>query len=205
MIEIQDRQFELQAADPSGGFVEGIINAGDSENWGLEAELFWHLSDNWTMQLGAGFLDAEWDSGTFSPVSGQDISGQTPPNTADFSGVAALEYSNDLSANTRLFGRAQMSHTGDASTNAQFFDAPGDDFPIWENDSFTVVDLGAGIEWNNWTFDVFVENLLDEEYYVDAQEFPNFAGAARPGAPGAIVIGTLEQPRRVILSARLQF
>jgi outer membrane receptor protein involved in Fe transport len=205
LIDYEDRQFELQAADPSGGFVEGIVNAGDSENWGFEGDLLWSLGEDWTLQLGFGFVDAEWDSGTISPVSGADIGGETPPNTADFSGVAALEYSSDLNADMRIFGRAQVSYTDDAATNAQFFDSPGDDFPAWDNDSFTVVDLNVGLEWKNWTFDVFVQNLFDEEYYVDAQEFPNFAGSARPGSPGAIVIGTLEQPRRVIVSARLDF
>ena len=205
LIDYKDRQFELQAADPSGGFVEGIVNAGDSENWGFEGDLLWSLDDNWTLQLGFGYVDAEWDGGTVSPISGADISGETPPNTADFSGVAALDYSTDINADMRAFGRVQLSHTGDAATNAQFSDAPGDDFPTWENESFTVVDLNVGLEWKDWTFDLNVENLFDEEYYVDAQEFPNFAGAARPGAPGSIVIGTLEQPRRVVLSARLDF
>ena len=172
LIDYEDRQFELQAADPSGGFVEGIINVGDSENWGFEGDLLWYLHENWTAQLGFGYVDAEWDSGTISTINGADIGGETPPNTADFSGVAALDYSNELNSDMRLFGRAQLSYTDDAATNAQFFDTPGDDFPAWDNDSFTVVDLGLGLEWNDWTFDIFVENLFDEDYYVDAQEFP---------------------------------
>lgn len=205
-IDYNDRQFELQENDPvTGGFTEGIINAGDSEQIGFEATLLAYLSDEWTLSLGVGFVDAEWDSGTISPVNGADISGQTPPNTADFSGVAALDYSRSMADNSRVFGRLQVRNKSDASTNAQFFDAPGDDFPFWDNPGFTVVDLNVGYEMNNWTFDLFVENVFDEEYYIDVQEFPNFGGAARPGSPGLIIIGTLEQPRRIILSARYAF
>ena len=55
---------------------------------------------------------------------------------------------------------------------------------------------GAGVEWNNWEIGIHVENLFDEDYYIDVQEFPNFAGSALPSGQGAIIIGTLEQPRR---------
>ena len=84
-------------------------------------------------------------------------------------------------------------------------DTPGDDFPIWENPDFTVVDLGAGVEWNNWEIGIHVENLFDEDYYIDVQEFPNFAGSALPSGQGAIIIGTLEQPRRVVGSVQYHF
>lgn len=204
-IDYRDRQFELQASDPSGGFVEGIINAGDSEHVGFEMDIQAYLSDAWTGSLSLGYVDAEWDDGTVSPVSGIDISGETPPNTADFSGVAALDYSQELSGDRRIFGRVQVRYKSESSTNSQFFDVPGDAFPRWDNPSFTVVDISAGFEWRNWTFDLYIENVFDEDYYIDVQEFPNFAGSSIPSNQGSVVIGTLEQTRRAILSARYSF
>jgi outer membrane receptor protein involved in Fe transport len=206
LIDYEKRQFELQTVDPmTGGVIEGIVNVGDSENWGLEADLVWSVHDNWTLSAGFGWVEAEWDNGTISPVTGADLSGQTPPNTSDWSGVAAVDYSRKLNADTHLFGRLQVRHKAEASTNAQFFDAPGDDFPFWTNPDFTVIDLNLGVGWQNWEFAIQVENLTDEDYYIDAQEFPNFAGTARPTAPGAIIIGTLEQPRRVVGSIQFRF
>ena len=207
LIDYEDRQFELQTDDPTTGTViEGIVNVGDSENWGLEADLVWSVHDNWTLSAGFGWVEAEWDNGTVSPVTGADLSGQTPPNTSDWSGVAAVDYSRKLNADTHLFGRLQVRHKAEASTNAQFFDAPGDDFPFWTNPDFTVIDLNLGVGWQNWEFAIQVENLTDEDYYIDAQEFPNFAGTARPTAPGGlIIIGTLEQPRRVVGSIQFRF
>ncbi len=206
LIDYEDRQFELQTQDPiTDAVIEGIINAGDSEQWGLEGDLVWSVHENWTLSAGFGYVDAEWDGGTVSPITGADLSGQTPPNTADWSTTAALDYNGELNADTRLFGRLQLRYKGDAATNAQFFDAPGDDFPFWDNPDFTVVDLGVGVEWQNWEFGIHVENLFDEDYYIDVQEFPNFAGSALAGSPGAIIIGTLEQPRRVVGSVQYRF
>ena len=98
-----------------------------------------------------------------------------------------------------------MRYKGEATTNSQFFDFAGDDFPFWDNPSFTVVDLGVGMAWHNWEFGIHVENLFDEDYYIDVQEFGNFAGAARAGSPGMLIIGTLEQPRRVVGSVQYRF
>ena len=46
------------------------------------------------------------------------------------------------------------------------------------------MDLGAGVEWNNWEFGIHIENLFDEDYYIDVQEFPNFAGSSVAERPG---------------------
>ncbi len=107
--------------------------------------------------------------------------------------------------NMRLFSRIQLRYKNDSSTNAQFFDLMGDDFPSWENPSFTVVDMNVGLSWKQWEISVNVENLFDEQYYIDAQELPNFAGSAVPGSPLLIIIGSLEQPRRIDVSLRYNF
>ena len=205
-IDYEDRQFELQTEDPATGTViEGIINAGSSEQWGLEGDMVLSVHEDWTLSAGFGYVDAEWDSGTVSPLTGTDISGMTPPNTVNWSATAALDYDQQLNNDTRLFGRLQLRYKGDATTDAQFKDAPGDDFPFWENPSFVIVDIGGGVEWNNWEFGIHVENVFDEDYYIDVQEFPNFAGSALPTAPELIIIGTLEQPRRVVGSVQYHF
>lgn len=204
-IDYKDRQFELQAADPSGGFVEGIINAGDSEQFGFEADMQLVINDYWQLSTGLGYVNAEWVDGTISPVSGADLSGMTPPNTADWSATTALDYTQDVGVESAIFARVQLRYKSDSATNSQFADTPGDAFPAWDNPAFTVVDVSLGFEWRNWTFDLYVENVLDEEYYIDVQEFPNFAGSALATVQDAVVIGTLEQPRRAVLSAKYTF
>ncbi|WP_425409345.1 TonB-dependent receptor [Hyphococcus sp.] len=204
-IDYKDRQFELQTTDPSGNPIEGILNVGSSRHVGFETDITWRFADDFTFTGGVGFVDAEWKDGTISPVTTLDISGQQPPNTAKWSATAAIDYSRPISSRAEIFGRAQMRYKGESSTNSQFFDAPGDEFPAFTNPSFTVLDLSAGVRIGRVTVDLNVENVTDERYYIDVQEFPNFAGAALPGAPGQIIIGTLEQPRRVIGTVSVEF
>ena len=204
-IDYNDRQFELQATDPAGGFVEGIVNVGDSTQRGFEADMTWLLTDDWTLSGGIGYLDAEWDDGTVSPVTGTDLSGEQPPNATKWSASGALEYSRPIADNSEIFARLQARYKGDSTTNSSFFDAPGDAFALFENPSFTVVDISAGYRFGNVTLDAYVENVFDEEYYIDVQEFPNFAGALVAGAPAQIIIGSLEQPRRFIASIKVEF
>ncbi len=204
-IDYKDRQFELQATDPAGGFVEGIVNIGDSEQWGLEADMLLAIGENWTASVGLGYVNAEWKDGVVSSITGADLSGETPPNTAEFSATTALDYVRNLDNGMRFTARAQVRYKGDAASNAQFFDVPGDDFPFWENQSFTVVDLGASLAWDAWELRLHVENIFDEEYYIDAQEFPNFAGTSVEPVYGSIIIGSLEQPRRAVASIRYAF
>lgn len=196
LVEYDDRQFELQVEDPNGqGIVEGIINAGDSRQWGIEADIQYRLHENWTLHGGIGHLDAEWQSGTVSPINNADLSGRTPPQSPEWSGIAALSYNQDLDRDRQIFGRLQVQYKGEVTTNSQFLDVAGDDFGIWDNPSYTVVDLNLGMMWSNWELNLLVENLFDEDYYVDAQEFPNFAAAFIPQS--TIIIGTVERKRRI--------
>lgn len=204
-IDYRDRQFELQATDPSGGFVEAVVNVGDSRQRGVEADFTWRVADNWTLSGGGGYLDAKWKNGTLSPVTGRDLSGVQPPNVSKWSASGAIEYEGSIGNDNEFYLRAQGRYKGKSSTNAQFFDAPGDDYPIFSNPAYFLVDLSAGLEVGRFKFGVNVENLFDKRFYNDVQEFPNFAGGALPGAPGQIIIGTLGQVRRVTGSVSLRF
>ena len=206
-LHYKDRQIELQDTAPDGSVIEGIVNAGDSRQWGWEGDAQLLLAPGLTFSAGYGYLDADWKTEASSAINGASLSGLTPPNTADWGASYALDYDGDLGGDTRLFGRIQVRQKGDATTNSQFFDVPGDDFPAFENDGFTVTDFHVGLGFQNIEIGVSVENVFDEEYYVDVQEFPNFAGAfVTPAVPGGqIIIGTLEQTRRVVGWVEVEF
>ncbi|MDA0796951.1 MAG: TonB-dependent receptor [Proteobacteria bacterium] len=205
MVDYDDRQFELQEADPSGGFVEGIVNVGDSKQSGFEFDVKLNIGSYLTASIGAGYVVAKWDDGVVSPSNGLSIAGQRPPNIAELSTTLALDYEREIASGVTFSTQTQIRYKSNASSNAQFFDAPGDDFPFWKNPGFTVVDLGAALEWDSFELRLHIENVFDEVYYIDVQEFPNFAGSALSGTPGSIIIGSLEQPRRAVASLRYTF
>jgi len=204
-IDYRDRQFELQAADPTtGGFVEAIVNVGDSTQKGIEFDFTWVLTDGLTFSGGAGWIDAEWKNGVVSPVTGRSLAGMRPPNLSAFSASGALEYEGDIGSG-EFFIRTQGRYKGASSTNSQFFDTPGDAFAAFDNPAFFVADASLGVEFGAIKAGLTLENLFDERYFNDVQEFPNFAGSLNPGEPGNIVIGTLGQVRRLIGSVSLRF
>ncbi|MDA0915551.1 MAG: TonB-dependent receptor [Proteobacteria bacterium] len=204
-IDYKNRQFELQTVDPATDTpVEGIVNVGDSTQMGVEVDFVWQLSDNVTLSGGAGYIDAEWDDGVVSPVSGLDLGGIQPPNVSKWSATGALDYEGDL-VSGEFFVRAQARYKGKSSTNAQFFDVPGDDYPIFDNPSYFVFDLAAGIEFGRLSIGARAENIFDKKYFNDVQEFPNFAGTLNAGEPGQIIIGTLGQAQRFIMSVGYEF
>ena len=205
-IDYEDRQFELQATDVNTGTpVEGIINVGDSKQRGFETDIAMALSENWTVGLGLGYVDSDWDDDVVSPITDRSLAGETPPNTSDWGATASADYIRQTESGLSISGRLDVRYKGDAATNAQFFDAVGDGFPIWDNPSFAVVNASVGIAGESWEVRLYVENLFDENYYIDVQEFPNFAGTAIAGAPADIIIGTLEQPRRAKISLKYLF
>lgn len=203
LIDYEDRQFELQVRDPiTGDFVEGIINAGDSQQWGFEGELQWQLHENWILSGGFGYLNAEWENGTISPMNNADLSGLTPNHSPEWTGTTALSYDRNLNMDKKVFGRIQMKYKGDVTTNSQFLDTPGDDFPEWNNPSFTVLDLSLGMSWRTWELSLLLENILDEDYYIDSGEFPNFNPVI---AQSAVIASTVERPRRLMATLRHEF
>jgi iron complex outermembrane recepter protein len=193
LIDYDKRQFELQAADPvTGDFVEGIVNAGDSTQYGVEVDLAWQVTGGLRLSLGGGYVDAEWDSGTIL-ADGTDLSGLTPPYVKDFTAVIAADYDRELASGLNLFARAQVSYNGSFEVDLG---------NTVENPSFTVASLRVGVGSDRWELSAGIENLFDEEYYTDATVFPNF----NPLVPlDTIIIGTLGQPRLFTAAIKVMF
>lgn len=176
----------------TGDFVEGIVNAGDSTQYGLEFDLGWQMSEAWRLSIGAGYVDAEWDSGTIL-ADGTNLSGLTPPYVKDLTAVIAADYDRELASGLRMFARGQLSYNGSFEVDL------GNSV---ENPDFTVASIRVGIGSDRWEFSAGVENLFDEEYYTDATLFPNF----NPLVPqDAIIIGTLGQPRLLTAAFKVMF
>lgn len=192
-VDYRDRQFELQTTDPvTGNIVEGILNAGDSSQYGAEIDLTYQATDNLTISLGAGMVDAEWDNGTVLD-DGTDLSGLTPPFMTENSMTLAADYERPLAGDWSFIGRIQFTHIGEFETDL------GNNF---QNPSYDLVSLRAGIARENWEIAVNVENLFDEEYYSDTTLFPNF----NPLIPQpSLIIGTLGQLQLVTVSVSVNF
>ena len=192
-IDYSDRQIEFQIPNPDGGgLIEGIFNAGDSTQQGIEAEFSIKTSDYLTISGSAGFIDAEWDSGT--NISGVDMSGERPPVVPNSGATLAANYLRPLSNGTNFSFDFQVSYNG-SFKGLQAWD------PV-QNPSFTIMNLQSGWSKDNWELMFNIENITDEAYYVDVQYLSNLYTLDDNGS-GNVIIGTLGQPR--LYSASLTY
>ena len=181
LIDYEARQIEYQVNTPQG-LVEGIVNLGDSRQFGLEAELSMQISDALHLSFAAGLIEAEWQRGTI--VDGEDLQGRTPPVTPDFSWNANADYRRPVRPGLDLVAGLQISHNGEY-----------EGLLAWNpvtNPAYTLVNAQAGLVTERWELMLNGENLADKKYYTDVQHFPSYylLDGVDP-----IVIGTLGQPR----------
>jgi iron complex outermembrane receptor protein len=207
-IDYDRRQIETQIPAADAGIVELINNVGDSKQFGFEVDLRMIVSDALSVGLSAGWIEAEWDSGT-SVVTGanedgslilKDIGGDTPPVTPDFSWNLSADYMQPMSGAMNFIAGVQISHNG--KYNGLRLSDPAGVGVV--NPSFTLVGAQVGIAGDNWELALNVENLLDEDYYTDVQTFPDFF-FLDGDADEIIVIGTLGQPQLITASFSYSF
>ena len=196
-IDYTDRQVEFQA-QVGGQVIEGIINLGDSEQYGFEAEMNLQVSEYLSLMAGVGIVDAEWKDGALVDLGDSivDLSGTEVPNTNDTNWVLAANYNAPLSpaSGLRLVAGLQVSRTG-KFLGLQAWDTV-------RHSSYTVANAQVGVQGERWELLLQVENLTDEEYYTDVNRFPNLH-ALDGGAN--INIGTMGQPRLVAASLSYRF
>ena len=200
-IDYEARQIEYHLVQADGTAIEAITNFGDSEQYGIEADLSIQVTDELSVSLVAGTIEAEWIEAQFDPGDGsgvQDLSGNSPPVTPDFSWGATLDYRRPINNRVQFMAALQISHNGEY-----------EGLQAWNpvtNPSFTLVNGQLGFLWENMDLMLHVENLTDEGYYNDVQHFINGHDlVGELGGPSAIVIGTLGQPRLTTLSLSYYF
>jgi iron complex outermembrane receptor protein len=193
-VDYDGRQIEFQARDATGNLIEGIVNLGDSEQWGIEAELQFKVNESLTLTGAFGWVDAEWANGTLVDLGDDqiDIGGTKPPVVQDVNWHLGADFTHPLGdSGLNFLASVQVNHSGEYK-GLQAWDTV-------DNPSYTLVNAQVGVAGERWELTVNAKNLFDEDHYVDLQRFPNlylldaFAGEAGEN----ILIGTLGQPRLI--------
>ncbi|MEM1110986.1 MAG: TonB-dependent receptor [Pseudomonadota bacterium] len=158
-----------------------VVNAGESELYGLEADLRWLATESLTLFAAVGLNQTEFTE--FDAVDPLLTGNEFP---------FAPEYQVTLGALLRmpsgLFLSADISHTdGSFSDTAN---GPSERLPLDNrNDDYLLVNAKLGFDWQGWLFGVYARNLLDEEYTTRISR-----GDVRSSGEGFAVVG----PPRVI-------
>ena len=176
--DMQLSQFDAAA----GGFVS---NAGESTSQGVELELSAEVSDELTVFGTAGYLETEFDR--FTDQFGQDATGNSLPFAPDWTFGAGAHYERQISGEYAALLRVDYFHTG------QFYYDAGN----LGGDRYDLLNLRAGLDCGDVRFDLFLHNVLGEDYVPIAFQ-------ANPGDPTQFV-GQNGAPRTVGVSLSVRF
>lgn len=164
-----------------------ISNAASSKVKGVDLEITARPSDNFTVNIAYGYLDAKYDNYVFNATT--DFSHTRMVRAPEHSINFGAEWRADLSDTARLTLRADYALTGD------FFHEPGEGnvlfgpgLPLSVEDGYGLLDLRATLEVRNWQLTGYVQNATNTEY----RRTINALGSA-PAGPR--VVGFAGTPR----------
>jgi len=143
---------------PSG--VLFTANVGRATSKGIELETQFKISDALSLNVVYSYTDATFSENFAGVISKGDLI----PNIPKASGLLALQY--DVS--TRLYTRAELLHVGERKETAEDLD------PL---DSYQLLHLRAGYDWDQWRLKAYLENVTDERVILG--DSTNFASGIR--------------------------
>lgn len=213
-----NQQVGVTAAPPGGGVPQSkVVNAGESSLVGFETNIAYRITENWQVDFGYVLADSEYDDYNLQDIAQQigpgfnvtssnnlaaagnaegDFSGNQLPLSAKHSATLGIRYDQMLSQNLNgfvdLYGKYQSKRYLDDSNRAWL-------------PSHQVWDFQLGLEAEQWTAILYVDNLFDDDeiksglmntdygFQPDAQNLSRAASLALP------------QPRTLGLRLRYEF
>jgi len=142
-----------------------VTNAAEASNTGIEAELLARVTDAFTLEVNATYMNAEFDEyNTVDPnrpaLGSLDLSGNALSQAPDFTAFLAAQYEWPLTSGS-LALRGEYSYTSEI-----FFDAYNRK-GIMSQDAYGLVNAFLTYDrGTSWEVSLFARNLFDEEYRV---------------------------------------
>jgi len=171
-------------------------NGGTAESQGIEFTATARTEDGLSFSLAGAYTDAELTEDTDPAVGGFD--GDQLPFVPEWTFAIGGDYEWSVSGDATAYVGAQVAYTGERTAGfADRVELTDPTSPLRELDSYTTIDLRAGLLRNNWSLELYAKNLGDEEGITDYTSpgfFPN-------GAAGIAVI----RPRTVGMSLGVRF
>ena len=214
--KIKDLQVTVDAGSCSSRIV---LNADKAHTTGIEGEFSVSPLEGFDLSLAGSYVSSEFDSTVDNAVLADRSGireGNRLPSVPKFQIAATASYGQRMGDNADWYANASVQHVGNRYTqpgdqestnevfNFIFFDPITGDFGTADRDvgslrlpSYNLVNLSAGIEWDNGLeVSVYVNNLFDENALLSFDR--ERGGRARQG----FNIGT---PRTVGFTTRIKF
>ncbi len=160
---------QIQAEDPQDGlFTLGIVNFPQAEIDGAEIWFSWLPSENWSVEMTMGLNDGALSKSDilFEGTDGEVAVpvGTQLPIVPDVKGNLNLTYS----FSNEMFGAdpyllASYTYTGESVNSLAGIESSPFSSPVVTQDAWSTLDLQFGLEGENWSASLFVDNATDEE------------------------------------------
>ncbi|MEM1176223.1 MAG: TonB-dependent receptor [Pseudomonadota bacterium] len=168
-----DQQVAIQEPGTTNSAFTITVNAGESTIYGAELSFDYDINDNWDLYSGLAISKTEYDIFE-SPDGAQDFSGNVFRFAPEITATLGLRYANTNGVFVNTFATHTDSSFSDVANTR-------------EMDSYTLLNVNAGFDYQRYRFEVYATNLFDELYDV------NNNIAATDGTPGT----RLGAPRQV--------
>lgn len=218
-----DRQVGITVTNQYTQFPSaGVTNAGEAQTKGLELDLVWDPIDFLTLGLGYAYTDAEFTDFNYSlirkdkdgnltgaTVKDQAICGN-PEGDCDGAPIAGVpEHSATVQAKYIRPLTETLEWFVNASGNYDSKRALSDQVNTAYVDSNFIFDTQVGIQADDWSLQLYVDNVFDDDTVRWAQRYNDFRDGMYGGTGGQprdeVVFGFLPPPRVVGLRATYRF
>lgn len=165
-----DLQLNLPNLSVPGQFY--IANVGAAQSTGVEFSLTAQPHDMVSIFGSFGYTHARFGDGSIS--SGLDVSGNTIPNTPDYTVGLGAQFTRPVGQYT-VYGRGEAAFVGEFQY---------DDFNSASQEAYTLVDFSAGVERHGLLIELWVKNAFDERYFPIAFAYGALAPSGFIGETG---------------------
>ncbi|MFK7956552.1 MAG: TonB-dependent receptor [Lysobacterales bacterium] len=176
--EVDDLQF-FEFLVGAFGLLRVVTNVDEVEMDGVEFSANWAATDNLSLYTSAAFIDSEIKAHSARP----DTVGNESPYTPDYTFNVGGRWEDQAWGDWNYFVNVDVATVGDTwfhvvqdQQRPTLFGPPGD-YTLTERDSYTLVNVRAGLESNNWSIVGFVRNATDENYLEEVIPAPEFGGS----------------------------
>jgi outer membrane receptor protein involved in Fe transport len=154
-----------------------VQNVGNSRTKGFEWEMAWAVNEANTISFSGTYNDASLRTDFWRFQDDEDAG--LPPNApkgTPMPYVPKWQLSGIWRSNFTLGSLPAFFQTAVSYTGARWNDLDTQNVPARQKmDAYTLVNLSTGIEKNNWSLSLFVNNLFDERAEIDIED-PGYGG-----------------------------
>ncbi len=154
-----------------------VQNVGNSQTKGVEWDIAWAVNDSNTLTFAGSYNDAELQTDFWRRQAEEDagLPANAPAGTP-MPYVPKVQLTGIWRSNFDVGSFPSFFQTSVAYTGSRWNDLNTLNVPARQKmDAYTLVNLSAGIEQNNWTLSVYVNNLFDERAELDIND-PGYGG-----------------------------